>query len=493
MPPNTGADVPIGHTQVSGSQVSSRASSPASVTERTNRVDGPVPRSARPPRPVQNGGSAQLLRKITVAGVTVEVVRQNSTIIYRLPGNMPVASLTSEQRTRVMDEIQRIRNSTARARPGAKPAGPQTPGSQTPAGHSRAQTPASHNRVRPPLPMIIPRSTAGPHSAPGTPPNGMARAVQTPNARRPRPGTPSPGPKSALEKMYQSAYLKLLSGPADVLRRLDPPVELSSIIVDGSHTSAASLLQILKALSKAQAAQLAHMYDSVRGLDGDALSAPSSQPQSRDGSPSGTSGAERDFPDLPGASTPTKRRKYNKTGKYSVKNRMWGADEPSSPRDRPASACLPNDTSRMPVNERVLPRQSKHEAEVSRRFRDALAMDHQMVQQPEWQTPFNSTHDIIQRLLPFHVYQYPDSSIDAGILREEMRAEPSAISLDKRARALAQRYNKMMEREGSHGFYAADFAQLDHLRISALTDELEHMDDARLQRDISSVEGGLFC
>ncbi|KAJ2206532.1 hypothetical protein IW145_002079 [Coemansia sp. RSA 521] len=489
MPPNTGADTPIGHTQVSASQVSSRASSPASVTERTPRMDGAVPRS-RPVRPVQNGSSAQLLRKITVAGVTVEVVRQNSTIIYRLPGNMPVASLTSEQRTQVMDEIQRIRNSTARVRPGAKPAGPQTPGLHTPTGQNRAQTPVSHNRIRPPLPMIIPRSTAGPHSAPGTPPNGMARAAQTPSARRPRPGAPSPGPKSALEKMYQSAYLKLLSGPAEVLRRLDPPVELSSIITDGVHTSAASLLQILKALSKTQAAQLAHMYDSTRGHDGDAMSAPSSQPQSRDGSPSGTSGAERDFADLPGAATP-KRRKYNKTGKYSAKNR-WGADEPSSPRDRPSSACLPNDASRTPANERILP-QSKHEAEVSRRFRDALAMDHQMVQQPEWQTPFTGPHDIIQRLLPFHVFQYPDSSIDAGIMREELRAEPAAVSLDKRARALAQRYNKMMEREGSHGFYAADFAQLDHLQISALTDELEHMDDARLQRDISSVEGRLFC
>ncbi|KAJ2500942.1 hypothetical protein GGH96_002356 [Coemansia sp. RSA 1972] len=483
MPPNTGADTPIGHTQVSASQVSSRASSPASVTERT-RVDGLVPRS-RPLRPT-NGSSAQLLRKITVAGVTVEVVRQNSTIIYRLPGNMPVASLTSEQRTRVMDEIQRIRNSTARARPNAKPAGPQTPGSQIPTPHSRAQTPASHNRIRPPLPMLVPRSTVS-HSAPGTPPNGMARAPQTPNARRPRPGAPSPGPKSALEKMYQSAYLKLLSGPAEVLRRLDPPVELSSIITDGVHTSAASLLQILKALSKTQAAQLAHMYDSARD---DTMSAPTSQPPSRDGSPSGTSGAERDFLELPGTATP-KRRKYNKTGKYSAKNR-WGADEPSSPRDRPASACLPSDANRTPVNERILP-QSKHEAEVSRRFRDALAMDHQMVQQPEWQTPFTGPHDIIQRLLPFHVFQYPDSAIDASITREELRAEPAAVSLDKRARALAHRYNKMMEREGSGGFYAADFAQLDHLQISALTDELEHMDDARLQRDISSVEGGLFC
>ncbi|KAJ2370460.1 hypothetical protein H4S02_009788 [Coemansia sp. RSA 2611] len=468
---------------------------------RPARVAGARP---RPPTP-QGAGASQLLRKITVAGVTVEVVRQNSTIIYRLPGNMPVASLTSEQRTKVMSEIQRIRSSTASpTRIAARPAAPQSLRSVPPAG-TRAPTP--HSRPRPSLPSLAPRPQlatgrgAGPRSAPasgsfsapGTPPNG---AVRTPGPRR-TPQTPGTPQKTALEKMYQSAYLKLLGGPAEVLRRLSPPVEIGSIVEGagpGSAVEPASLLQILKALTKAQASQLAHMYDSeLRArTPADAASdfcpsLPGSQPQSGDVSPVGSyaSGAERDPHDFPGsgAATPTKRRKYNKTGKYSAKNRT----PTPTPRANTMSPGPP------PASEapRVRP-QSRHEAEVSQRFREALAMDHHMVRAPEWQTPFSGTQDMIQRLLPFHVFQYPDSAIDAGVAREEQRIEASTPVLELRVQAFARRYDALLAREGDGGCYAPDHIQIDRQRIAALRLELEQIDDARLQRDISSVGDGLF-
>ncbi|KAJ2821951.1 hypothetical protein IWW50_004426 [Coemansia erecta] len=447
---------------------------------------------------------------------------------------MPVSSLTSEQRTKVMSEIQRIRNSTASAarpatptsaRTGAKPAGTQSPRPPLPASRGAAQ----HSRPRPLLPSIAPRSilpvgpggprsapVAGSLSAPGTPPNGLSRLAQTPGSRRPQSGQaplPESTQKAALVKMYQSAYLCLQRRPAEVLRKLDPPVELSSLIEDGSvgnPSAPDSLLVIIKALTRAQAMQLAHMYDTETrsgrpaDINTDMLpSAPNSQPQSGEVSPAGSymSGTERDFLELAGsgAATPTKRRKYNKTGKYSVKNRaMWAPgsprDDTPSPRARHSGAYPYGDAVRVPAaaERPKQPQLTKHEAEISRRFGQALAMDHKMVQAPDWQTPFSGTRDMIQRLLPFHVFQYPDSAIDTDIAREEQRAGPVAEGLDKRARALAQRYNKMLEREGAGGCYAPDFIQLDRQRISALSEELEHMDDARLQRDISSVGGGLF-
>ncbi|KAJ2683465.1 hypothetical protein H4R19_006996, partial [Coemansia spiralis] len=183
--------------------------------------------------PPATPGTAQLLRKIPVAGVTVEVVRQNSTIIYRLPGNMPVSSLTPEQRAKVMSEIQRIRSSSGPATPtppgrtaSAAVRTPPTAAPRMAAGRrslpsSESPTAARHSRPAPSLPSIAPRQplpqsalVAGRFLAP--PPHGAVRprgqppaaprtpaSAQTP--KRQTPGLlPSPGPaqKSALERLY---------------------------------------------------------------------------------------------------------------------------------------------------------------------------------------------------------------------------------------------------------------------------------------------------
>ncbi|KAJ2851948.1 hypothetical protein IWW36_000721 [Coemansia brasiliensis] len=314
--------------------------------------------------------------------------------------------------------------------------------------------------------------------------------------------------------MYQSAYLRLLSGPAEVLRKLNPPVEISTIIKDDISTDSTVaptlLLQILKALTKSQASQLAHMYDAqVRAkapgdLSIDMYSTASSQPQSGEVSPASSymSGTERDMSDLShsGTATPTKRRKYNKTGKYSVKNRTWTLD---SARDSIAGIRSPSSGTytrtdiggsiRSPgIMDKPKVPLTKHEAEVARRFRQALAMDHRMVASTDWQTPFADTRDVIQRLLPFHIFQHPDSSIDHGIAHEEEQVLSNIPSLEKRAGALMQRYNSMLERQGTDEHYVADFIQIDRLRISDLSEELEQLDDARMQRDISTVGNGLF-
>ncbi|KAI9481794.1 hypothetical protein BX667DRAFT_493281 [Coemansia mojavensis] len=534
MPPNTGGASGARQNSKSvnprpaapsttTSQASSRASSRASSPTQTTRG-----RPVRPRPSPQGSGSAQLLRKISVAGVTVEVVRQNSTIIYRLPGNMPVSSLSAEQRSKVMSEIQRLRNSNAAATgsgPGIRPIAPQR-------NLRSAGGAAQHSRPRPSLPTLAPRSilsseslagprsapVAGSLSAPSTPPNGLSRMAQTPGAKRSQLGvSSSPGatPKSALEKMYQSAYLRLLSGPAEVLRKLNPPVEISTIIkedVSADSTAAPTmLLQILKALTKSQASQLAHMYDAQARakapgeLSIDMYSTASSQPQSGEVSPASSymSGTERDMSDLlhsgTATPTPTKRRKYNKTGKYSVKNRTWTLDSARESiagiRSPSAGAYTRADISgiRSPgIMDKPKVPLTKHEAEVARRFRQALAMDHRMVANTDWQTPFADTRDAIQRLLPFHIFQQPDSSIDHGIAHEEEQISSNMPSLEKRAGALMQRYDKMLERQGTDEHYATDFIQLDRLRISDLSEELEQLDDARMQRDISTVGNGLF-
>ncbi|KAJ2083349.1 hypothetical protein H4R24_000909 [Coemansia sp. RSA 988] len=516
-------------------------------------------------------GTTQLLRKITVAGVTVEVVRQNSTIIYRLPGNMPVSSLTPDQRTRVMSEIQRIRNSGAQQQQQKRSVGiakgsPNLSGKPPAHPATAAGSPGTiqHSRPHPSLPTIAPRkssytgsgnSLSGVHSAPvsavftspETPPNGSLLSGQRHQPLQPRTPTPSANSrraqsnstpvsgatqKSALERMYQSAYLRLLGGPAEVLQKLNPPVNLNTLL-KGANTMAArdppspaALLQILKALTKSQASQLAAMYDrdirlgASTDVDADSVfSAQSSRVQSRESSPAGScaSGIEADNTmGLPvsGTVTPTKRRKYNKTGKYSTKKRAtWSmgtsngsGDETGSPRtlhqpaprtpppSLPSGVFVHPDAARMPstlLSEKQKPPQLvKHETDVAKRFREALAMDHQMVQSSDWHTPFKGTQDVIQRLLPFHVFQYHDSAIDSALKREERQIQSSADNLGRRVSALAQRYGSLLTREGSENHYDVNNIQIDRLRLNTARREIEQLRDAQLQRDIAFMDTG---
>ncbi|KAJ1936607.1 hypothetical protein FBU59_005000, partial [Linderina macrospora] len=261
--------------------------------------------------------------------------------------------------------------------------------------------------------------------------------------------------QSAMEKMYQSAYLKLLNNPAEVLRKLSPPVDLAAVLKTRGASSeelgrSEMLLTVLKALTKSQASQLASMYDQEMkarsgGLPAISTSGLRTPTGARSGevSPSvaSMSGGESDTHQhsTPGTGMETpKKRKYNKTGKYSVKKRMTSTDPqavssaPSTPtggRERlalhqmqPARTEHP-DLRRFAAlsieQRRQRPEEIAHREEVGRRFCEALAMDRQMVQNPDWRTPFRNTKDAIERLLPFHVYQYSDRALDAGIAAAE--------------------------------------------------------------------------
>lgn len=41
----------------------------------------------------------------------------------------------------------------------------------------------------------------------------------------------------------------------------------------------------------------------------------------------------------------------------------------------------------------------------------SLMRDHEMVTKPNFKDPFQSNEDIVARLLPYHVFSYPDSDL----------------------------------------------------------------------------------
>lgn len=57
------------------------------------------------------------------------------------------------------------------------------------------------------------------------------------------------------------------------------------------------------------------------------------------------------------------------------------------------------------------------------RFTEALKRDRDAVTAPDYETPFKSKKDVIERLLPFHIYQYPEADLDLNRFPEEQKSK----------------------------------------------------------------------
>lgn len=66
-----------------------------------------------------------------------------------------------------------------------------------------------------------------------------------------------------------------------------------------------------------------------------------------------------------------------------------------------------------PGNKRSRELDEQH-IEVKKRCVEALLKDHEKVSRPDYLTPFRSIEDAMDRLLPYHIYQYPAADLDAN-------------------------------------------------------------------------------
>ncbi|KAI7871235.1 hypothetical protein BDF14DRAFT_1764775 [Spinellus fusiger] len=67
-----------------------------------------------------------------------------------------------------------------------------------------------------------------------------------------------------------------------------------------------------------------------------------------------------------------------------------------------------------PMFVKRMPEEEKQHLGVKQRFVEALAVDHRAVTCPDYHTPFTSLQDAMNRLLPYHIYQYPKGDLDAN-------------------------------------------------------------------------------
>lgn len=64
-----------------------------------------------------------------------------------------------------------------------------------------------------------------------------------------------------------------------------------------------------------------------------------------------------------------------------------------------------------------------HNKIVKKRYTEALQKDHEKITKPDYTTPFKSIEDVIDRLLPYHIYQYPLNDLNANKIPMERQGK----------------------------------------------------------------------
>ncbi|ORX50203.1 hypothetical protein DM01DRAFT_1337866 [Hesseltinella vesiculosa] len=87
--------------------------------------------------------------------------------------------------------------------------------------------------------------------------------------------------------------------------------------------------------------------------------------------------------------------------------------------------------------------EQQHET-ARKRYRQALSNDQFKATRPDFATPFRSREDMLNRLLPFHIYQYPIADLDANKIPME-RQDHAMLDIYKAQQDIFSKYAKLLD------------------------------------------------
>ncbi|KAJ6593965.1 hypothetical protein B0H19DRAFT_1093070 [Mycena capillaripes] len=114
---------------------------------------------------------------------------------------------------------------------------------------------------------------------------------------------------------------------------------------------------------------------------------------------------------------------------------------------QPPLKKVPKVKKRAPEEEEIIKR-------TAARVASRLASDHAAVINPDTETPFSDSIDVVNRLLPYHVFQQPKEDLDrkgkrkADDLEAEIEETKFALECFKRKRSLEERFRRIRTRRG---------------------------------------------
>ncbi|KAI7827394.1 hypothetical protein BC939DRAFT_445080 [Gamsiella multidivaricata] len=141
------------------------------------------------------------------------------------------------------------------------------------------------------------------------------------------------------------------------------------------------------------------------------------------------------------------------------------------------------------VEEQLQQQIAEHHDSVRTGMAMELQATHRNLRRPDYRTPFSSLQDAIERLLPFHVFQYPTQDIDAQARafnnRSEVELNARALLIHRRKDALYTKYNRLIKTIATKSTATNSSSGLDILALRlGLDDEREEHKRVSDQKEV---------
>ncbi|KAF9945508.1 hypothetical protein BGZ72_001281 [Mortierella alpina] len=121
---------------------------------------------------------------------------------------------------------------------------------------------------------------------------------------------------------------------------------------------------------------------------------------------------------------------------------------------------------------------AEHHLAVRNAMTSELEETHKALRRPDWWTPFKSFQDVMDRLIPFHVFQYPAEDLEihatAFSKRSEAEMNARALAIHRRKHELFQRYNDTIKKSAAKATNPSSALEIYALRHSLEDEQTEY-------------------
>ncbi|KAG0239461.1 hypothetical protein BGW41_007643 [Actinomortierella wolfii] len=121
----------------------------------------------------------------------------------------------------------------------------------------------------------------------------------------------------------------------------------------------------------------------------------------------------------------------------------------------------------------------EHNAQITRDIHEQLRRDQQAIEKLDYKRPFSSLEDAVERLLPFHMFQFPWQELEAeekafNSPAQQAKLTEQAKELHKQRDRVMERYNKLVKREASRAKSANPELELLAIKLLYEDERSEH-------------------
>ncbi|KAI9262360.1 hypothetical protein BDA99DRAFT_511004 [Phascolomyces articulosus] len=373
----------------------------------------------------------EIITQLTLAGLKVIMLRKGDQIIYKLPDNMNLASINQQQRDQLMQEIQKLHAATMAA------AARNTNTDNTAQPQAKTIAPKQNGIAVAPLqPMgtMSPIAAAGSGSSSNNTgfPGQQMMMMNTAESDALQETARKLREEYELDQQRQQQHhqqLQLLQLQMDPNHRPNTEVKTTRKYVKTGKYSKKKMNQLQ------QQSQFSHQFQPQQQSQPQIQqqqSLPPGMGQLPPPPPPLTPSSSSQVPPPPPMLNPQQLLAFQQQLAQAATAGGTGGSL-----NKPPIPTLPKS-----ILAKRLPEEEKHHQEIKKRIYESMMSDREAVLNPDYETPFKSKDDVIKRLLPYHIYQYPKTDLDINKIPQD-RQDHATMDIFKSQAELFEKFSNI--------------------------------------------------